>query len=166
MLMKEFLMRAIRKMKSLNIKNSGMYYPAVKLVNLTDLIYFNPEKLGINIVQGNHELSIYYVTYDNDPFYLVVDDARGFIENNSGAKYLTFSLRKGMNCVYDNLWKEIGKLCGVVNDFGKDYNVIMFESCDDVSGNINISTMTIILKVFQDGANYFPQVCLSYCKYE
>ena len=72
-----------------------------------------------------------------------------------------------MNCAYDNLWKEIGKLCGVINDFDKDFNVIMFESDDDVSGNINISTMAIIVKaVFKDGANYFRQVCLSHCKYE
>ena len=127
MLMKEFLMRAICKMKSLSIKNTSTYYPPVKLVNLID---FNPEKLGINVV-GNEELSIYYVTYDNDPFYLVVDDVRRFIEENSGANYLTFSLRNGMNCVYDNSWKEIGKLCGVVNDFDKAYNVIMFESSDD-----------------------------------
>ena len=163
MLMKEFLMQAICKMKSLSIKNSCTYYPPVKLVNLID---FNPEKFKINAV-GSDELSIYYVAYDNDPFYLVVDDARGFIEENSGAKYLTFSLRNGMNCVYDNLWKEIGRSCGAVNDFDKDYNVIMFESDDDASGMINISTMTIIVKaVFKDGANYFPQVCLSYYKYE
>ena len=149
-------------MKSLSIKNANTYYPPVKLFNLMD---FNPEKLRINVV-GSDELSIYYVTYDNAPFYLVVDDVRGFIEENSGAKYLTFSLRNKYY-VYDNLWKEIGKLCGVVNDFDKDFNVIMFESDDDVSGMINISTMTIIVKaVFKDGANYFPQVCLSYCKYE
>ena len=149
-------------MKSLSIKNCSTHYSSVKLVNLMD---FNPEKLGINVV-GTEELSIYYVTYDNDPFYLVVDDVRGFIEENNGAKYLTFSLRS-KNCMYDNLWKEIKKLCGIVNDFDKDYNVIMFESSDDVNGMINISTMTIIVKaVFKDGANYFPQVCLSYCKYE
>ena len=162
MLMKEFLMWAICKMKSLSIKNSGTYYPPVKLVNLME---FNPEKLGINVV-GSDELSIYYITYDNDPFYLVVDDVRGFIEENSGAKYVTYSFRN-KNYVCDNLWKEIKKLCGVVNDFDKDYNVIMFESDDDVSGMINISSMTIIVKaIFKDGANYFPQVCLSYCKYE
>ena len=71
--------------------------------------------------------------------------------------------------MHDNLWKETGRLCGVVNDFDKDYNVIMFESSDNVSGMINISTMTIIVKVlfiFKDAVNYFPQVCLSYCKYE
>ena len=89
-------------MKSLSIKNSGTYYPPVKLVNLID---FDPKKLKINVV-GSDELSIYYVTYDNAPFYLVVVDARGFIMNNIGAKYLKFSLKNGMNCVYDNLWKK------------------------------------------------------------
>ena len=149
-------------MKSLSIKNTSKYYPPVKLVNLID---FNPEKLGINVV-GSDELSIYYVTYDNTPFYSVVDDARGFIEDNSGAKYLTFSL-KNKNCVYDNLWKEIKELYEIVNDFDKGYNVIMFESDDNVSGMINISTMTIIVKaVLKDAVNYFPQVCLNYCKYE
>ena len=75
-------------MKSLSIKNTSTYYPPVKLVNLID---FNPGKLKINVV-GSDELCIYYVTYDNAPFYLVVDDARGFIENNSGAKYLTLNI--------------------------------------------------------------------------
>ena len=88
MLMKEFLMLAICKMKSLSIKNTSTYYLPVKLINLID---FNPEKLKINVV-GSDELSIYYVTYDNAPFYLVFNDVRGFIEENSGAKYLTFSL--------------------------------------------------------------------------
>ena len=41
-------------MKSLSIKNTSTYYPPVKLINLID---FNPEKLGINVV-GNDELSI------------------------------------------------------------------------------------------------------------
>ena len=86
-------------MKSLSIKNSSTYYAPVKLVNLID---FNPKKLKINVA-GSDELSIYYVTYDDALFYLVADDARGFIEENSGAKHLTFSLRNGMNCVYDNL---------------------------------------------------------------
>ena len=162
MLMKEFLMRAICKMKLLSIKDTNTYCPPVKLVNLID---FDPEKLGINVV-GSDELSIYYVTYDNAPFYLVVDEAKRFIEENSGAKYLTVSFRS-KNYIYDNLWKEIKKLCGVKNDFDKDFNVIIFESDDDVSGMINISTMTIIVKaVFKDGVNYFPRVCLSYCKYE
>ena len=150
------------KMKYLSIKNNGAHYLSVKLVSLVD---FNPKKLGVNVV-GTEELSIYYVKYDDAPFYLLVDDVKGFIEENSGAKYLTVSFMN-KNFMYDSLWKEIGKLCGVVKDFDKDYNVIMFKSDDEVNGMININTMTIIVKcVFKDGANYFPQVCLNYCKYE
>ena len=132
---------------------------------MVNLIDFNPKNLSIDCV-GTEELGIYYVKYDDAPFYLVVDDVKGFIEEISGAKYLTVSFLD-KNFIYDSLWKEIGKLCGVVNDFDKDYNVIMFESSDDVRGMINISTMTVIVKaVFKDGDNYFPQVCLNYCKYE
>ena len=149
-------------MKSLSIKNNGSHYSPVKLVGLMD---FDPKKLGTNRI-GTEELSIYYVKYDDAPFYLVVDDVKGFIEENRGAKYLTVRFLD-KNFMYDSVWKEIGRLCGVVNDFDKDYNVIMFESSNDIVGMINISTMTIIVKaVLKDGANYFPQVCLNYCKYE
>ena len=68
---------------------------------------------------GTEEPSIYYVKYDDAPFYLVVDDIKGFIEENSGAKYLTVNFL-GKNFMYDSVWKEIGRLCGVVNDFDKD----------------------------------------------
>ena len=126
---------------------------------------FNSKKLSMNRI-GTDELSIYYVKYDDAPFYLVVDNVEGFIEESSGAKYLTVNFL-GKKFMYDSVWKETGRLCGVANDFDKDYRVIMFESSDDVVGMINISTMIIIVKtVFKDGANYFPQVCLNYCKYE
>ena len=135
-------------MKS-SIKNNGVHYSPVKLVNLMD---FDPKKLGVNVV-GTDELSICYVTYDDAPLYLVVDDVKRFIEENSDAKYLTVNFMS-KSFIYDSLWKEIGKLCGVVNDFDKDYNVIMFESSDEVNGMININTMTIIVTaVFKDGAN-------------
>ena len=148
-------------MKSLSTKNNGAHCSPVKLVSLMD---FNLNKLIVSRV-GTEQLSIYYVKYDDAPFYLVVDDVTGFIEENSGAKYLTVSFLD-KNFMYDSVWKEIGRLCGVVNDFDKDYNVIMFESSDDVVGMINISTMTIFAKaVLKDGTNYFPQVCLNYCKY-
>ena len=69
-------------MKTLNIKNYVHSYSPVKLVNLID---FDPKKLGIN-EEGTEELGIYYVKYDDAPFYLVVDDVKGFIEESSGAK--------------------------------------------------------------------------------
>ena len=149
-------------MKTLSIKNYVHSYSPVKLVNLID---FDPKKLDINKA-GTEELGIYYVKYDDAPFYLVVDDVKGFIEENSGDKYLTVSFLN-KDFMYDRVWKKIGGLCGVVNDFDKDYNVIMFESSDDVRGMININSMTIIVKaVFKDSALYYPQVCLNYCAYD
>ena len=66
--------------------------------------------------------------------------------------------------MYDRVWKEIGRLCGLVNDFDKDYNVIMFESSDDVRGMININSTTIIVKaVFKDGALYYPSLFKLLC---
>ena len=95
-------------MKSLSIKNNGAHYSPVNFVNLIDV---DIKKLSINHV-GSEELGIFYVKYDDALFYLVADDAKGFIEENSGAKYLTVSFL-GKNSMYDRVWKEIGKLCGV-----------------------------------------------------
>ena len=108
-------------MKTLSIKNYVHSYPPLKLVNLID---FDPKKLGINKV-GTEELGIYYVKYDDAPFYLVVDDVKGFIEESSGGKYLTVSFLN-KDFMYDRVWKESVRLCRVVNDFDKDYNVINY----------------------------------------
>ena len=146
-------------MKTLCIKNYVHSYSPVKLVNLID---FDPKELGINKV-GTEELGIYYVKYDDAPFYLVVDDVKGFFQENSGAKYLTVSF-VNKEFMYDRVWKEIGRLCGLVNDFDKDYNVIMFESSDDVRGMININSTSIIVKaVFKDGALYYPSLFKLLC---
>ena len=148
-------------MKSLSIKNNNPYLSPVKLVNLID---FDPKKLSINVA-GTEELRIYYVKYDDARFYLVVDDVKGFIEENSAAKYLTVSFLN-KNVMYTREWDEIKKLCRI-DAFSKYYSVMMFESSKDVVGMINISTMTIIVKaVFRNGSNYFPQVCLNYCSYD
>ena len=77
-------------MKALNIKHNNPYLVPAKLVNLLD---FNPKKIDVNVL-GNEELNIFYVKYDGSPLYLVIDDIRGFFEENSGAKYLTLVFLK------------------------------------------------------------------------
>ena len=64
-------------MISIKIKDPPFTYPA-RLVNVLD---FNPEKLSIeNVCAINDELeSIYYVKYGEDPFYLVIDDLKGYL---------------------------------------------------------------------------------------
>ena len=65
-------------MISIKIKDPLFTYHA-RLVNILD---FNPEKLSVEKVCAiNDELErIYYVKYDKDPFYLVIDDLKGYFK--------------------------------------------------------------------------------------
>ena len=65
-------------MISIKIKNPLFTY-YLQLVNILD---FNPKKL--NIEKGcaiNDKLErIYYVKYDKDPFYLIIDDLKSYFK--------------------------------------------------------------------------------------
>ena len=65
-------------MISIKIKNPLFTYHA-RLVNILD---FNPEKLSIKKVCAiNDELErIYYVKYNNNSFYLVIDNLKGYLK--------------------------------------------------------------------------------------
>ena len=65
-------------MNSIKIKDPLFTYHA-RLVNILD---FHPKNLSIKKVCAiNDELeSIYYVKYGGDPFYLVIDDLKGYFK--------------------------------------------------------------------------------------
>ena len=91
-------------MKALNIKQNNPFLLPAKLVNLLD---FNPKDMSMNVL-GNEQLDIFFVKYDGSPLYLVTDDIRGFIEQNSGAKYLTIVFPKeNQRFIYDKVWKRL-----------------------------------------------------------
>ena len=65
-------------MISIKIKNPLFTY-YLQLVNILD---FNPKKLNIEKVRAiNDKLErIYNVKYDKDPFYLIIDDLKGYFK--------------------------------------------------------------------------------------
>ena len=65
-------------MISIKIKNPLFTYYS-RFVNILD---FNPKKLSIEkICAINDELEhIYYVKYDKDSFYLIIDDLKGYFK--------------------------------------------------------------------------------------
>ena len=84
---------------SLNIKNNNPYLFA-KLFNILN---FNPKNLDIQ-QQGTDEIGIYYIDYDKNPFYLVIDDLKGYLDN----KYLTMIFTsKSQKMMLTRVWKEI-----------------------------------------------------------
>ena len=67
-----------KTMISIKIKNPLFTY-YLRLVNILD---FNPKKLSIQKVCAisNKLERIYYVKYDKDPFYLIIDDLKGYFK--------------------------------------------------------------------------------------
>ena len=83
-------------MISIKIKNPLFTHHA-RFVNILD---FNPKKLSIEKVCAiNDDLEhIYYVKYDKDPFYLIIDDLKGYFkyskEKDTTQRELKFIIEK------------------------------------------------------------------------
>ena len=77
-------------MISIRIKDPPFTYH-VRLVNIFD---FYPKKLSIEKVCAiNDELErIYYVKYGGDPFYLVIDDLKGYFKYSKEKEKNTIEL--------------------------------------------------------------------------
>ena len=68
--------------------------------------------------------------------------------------------------------------CNKLDDYSKDYSVIMFESdggraeCEardvlSLNSMINICSLKIIIRsVFHSDNNFYPQIYLNYCLYD
>ena len=112
-------------MISIKIKDHLFIYYA-RSVNILD---FNPEKLSIEKVHAiNDELErIYYVKYTNNPFYLVIDNLKGYFKysKEKDRKELEFTIEDQSQAkIYNQIWDKIKKLINSIDgvNFGfSDY---------------------------------------------
>ena len=124
-------------MISIKIKDPLFTYHA-RLVNILD---FNPEKLSIEKVCAiNDELEhIYYVKYNNNSFYLFIDNLKGYFkyskEEDEKEKFIIEDQTKKKN--YNQLWDKIRELINNVDgvnfgfsDYFRDHGVIRFDTDD------------------------------------
>ena len=98
-------------MISIKIKNPLFTYHA-RLGNILD---FNPKKLSIKKVCAiNDELErIYYVRYNNNSFYLVVDNVKGYFKysKEKDRKELKFIIEDQKQAkIYNQIWDKIKEL--------------------------------------------------------
>ena len=116
-------------MISIDIKNR-LFTLFVKVVNIFE---FNSKRLSIRKA-GSGETCIYYVDYGKDPFYLVINDLKGYFEKNDDNKYLTMIFTsKSQMMMYTRIWEEIKKVINEVDQFSnydKNYDVISFDTDD------------------------------------
>ena len=163
-------------MISIKIKDSLFTYHA-RLINILDI---NPEKLSIEKVCAiNDELEhIYYVKYNNNSFYLVIDNLKGYFKysKEENEKKLKFIVEDQMKKNYNQIWDKIKELINSVDnvnfrfsDYSRVHGVIRFNTDDTLPLDtmVNIYSMTIIIRSVYSNYydRFYPQIHLANCIY-
>ena len=165
-------------MISIKIKDPLFTYHA-RLVNILD---FNPEKLSIEkLCAINDELEhIYYVKYNNNSFYLVINNLKGYFKysKEKDRKKLKFIIKDQRQAkIYIQIWDKIKKLInnadGVnfgFNDYFRDHGVIRFDTDDTLplDAMVSVYSMTIIIRSVYKTCydRFYPQIHLANCIYK
>ena len=151
-----------------------------RLVNILD---FNPKKLSIEKVIDavNHEPEyIYYVKYDKDSFYLVINDLKGYFKysKENDKKELEFIMEDQRQAkIYNQIWDKIKELINSVDgvNFGvsvkfRNHDVIRFDTDDTLplDAMVSVYSMTIVIRsvyrTYYD--RFYPQIHLANCIYK
>ena len=156
-------------MISIKIKDPLFTYRA-RLVNILD---FNPKKLSIeNICAITDEIeSIYYVKYDKYPFYLVIDDLKGYFKYSEEKELKCIIEDQRKRKIYDQIWDKTKELINNVYcvsfrfcDYSRDRNVIRFDTDDSLPLNtmVSVYSMTIVIRfVYRTCLDrFYPQIYL------
>ena len=165
-------------MISIKIKDPLCTYYA-QSVNILD---FYPEKLSIEKVHAiNDELErIYYVKYNNNPFYLVINNLKGYFKysKEKDRKELEFIIEdQNQAKIYYQIWGKIKELINSIegvnfgfSDYFRDYGVIRFDTDDDLplGTMVNIHFVTIVIRsVYKTCCDrFYPQIYLAKCIYK
>ena len=164
-------------MISIKIKDLLFTYHA-PLLNILD---FNPEKLSIEKVCAiNDELEhIYYVKYNNNSFYLAIDNLKGYFKYSKEKdikklKFITEDQRQAK--IYNQIWDKIRELINNVDgvnfgfsDYFRDHGVIRFDTDDTLPLDPMVSVysmINVIRSVYRDYYDrFYPQIYLANCIY-
>ena len=152
----------------------------MRLVNIFD---FNPKKLSIEKVCAiNDKLErIYYVKYGGDPFYLVIDDLKGYFkyskEKDTTEKELKFIIEDKMKRnIFNQIWDKIKEPINSIDyinfrfsDYSRDCNVIRFNTDDTLplDAMVSVYSMAIVIRsVYKTCLDrFYPQIYLKNCTY-
>ena len=167
-------------MISIKIKNPLFTYYS-QFVNILD---FNPKKLSIEEVCAvNDNLErIYYVKYDEDPFYLIIDYLKGYFkyskEKDTIEKELEFIIEdQRKRKIYNQIWDKIKELINSVDgvnfefsDYFRDHGVIRFDTDDTLPlyTMVSVYSITIVIgSVYKTCCDrFYPQIYLKNCIYK
>ena len=168
-------------MISIKIKDPLFTYRA-RLVNILD---FNSKKLSIEKVCAidDEQEHIYYIKYGGDPFYLVINDLKGYFKysketnttepsSSEHRKELEFIIEDQKQAkIYNQIWNKIKELINSVDgvnfgfsDYFRDHGIIIFDTDDTLplEDIVSIYSITIVIEsVYRDYYDrFYPQIHL------
>ena len=164
-------------MISIKIKNL-LFTSHAQLVNILD---FNPKKSSIEKVCAiNDNLErVYYVKYDKDHFYLIIDDLKGYFKyfKEKDMNKLKFIIEDQKRAkIYNQIWDKIKELVNSIDDvnfrfsdYSRDPGVIIFDTdyTLPLDTMVSIYSMTIVIRsVYRDCCDrFYLQIHLANCIY-
>ena len=158
--------------------NDPLFTYRARLVNILD---FNPKKLSIEKVCAidDEKEHIYYIKYGGDPFYLVINDLKGYFKySKEHKKELEFIIEDQKQAkIYNQMWNKIKELINSVDgvnfrfsDYFRDHGIIIFGTDDTLplEGILSIYSITIIIEsVYRDYYDrFYSQIHLETCIYK
>ena len=167
--------------KDINIKNRTYIFHDMIIIKDFDSILLKMDK------ESYKNIAIFYIEYTTrkdkyainsvNPFYLIVHEVDGFIEEKGGSKYLNVAFTDSSSKVlkkYAEIWSGIKDQIQAINsdksgEYGKDYMNIKFNSDDDLPLNkqLKFINLTIIVRsAFEEDGKYYPQIFLDECLYK
>ena len=162
-------------MISIKMKDPPFTYSA-RLVNILD---FNPKKISIDKVCAiNDELErIYYVKYDGNPFYLVIDDLKGYFQYSKEKELKSIIEDQRKRKIYNQKWDKIKELINSIDyinfrfsDYSRDRNVIIFNTDDTLplDDMVSVCSITVVIRSVYRTCHdrFYLQICLKYCTYK
>ena len=150
--------------------DSTLWATPAKIINLLD---FKPEKLSIKTENnGNIDIKVHQVRYENGGFYLTIDNIKGYFSfsDNINVLSMIFSNDDQKN-KYRQVWKEIFKIarCAVNDENGelKMMKIGLFYSDMITDKIINKPSITIVIKSLIEKDNkFYLELALNHCLYE
>ena len=147
--------------KQIDIRNRAYYF-------YDDMI--NVKHFDVRLLRIHDCENIYSV----NPFYLLINHAIGYIEENRVNKYLIFnSTEKNKELLKNDIWNgirdKIKKISCVKCDYEKDYMKIKINSDDNLPLNkqLKFHNKTITIRsVSEEDGKFYPQVFLDDTLYE
>ena len=146
---------------------------------IINLLNFDPKKLSIytelNSISNRPDASsknlieVYEVRYDDDGFYLVIDDIKGYfnVDDNVGS-ILNMILTDDQKNKYHQVWKEIFKN---VNDGNGELmlheKIRLIDSNFPIEKIFKIHSITIVIKLLIEKDNkFYLELALNRCLFE